>query len=142
MTAPRPLTELELEVMKAVWELGGGTVRQVHDALAAERPLAYTTVQTMMNILVGKGHLKREAGEGRANVYAPAHPRSRVVSGMVDDLVSRLFQGSARPLVLSLVKERKISREELEEILRAADEEAPRTAPTGTNGPKGPRRGR
>lgn len=118
---PGPLTETELEIMHVVWEAGEATVRQVHDVLAARRPVAYTTVMTMLGLLAKKGHLKREEA-GRAFLYRPAHPKGRVVSRMLDDFVARVFRGSARPLVLALVKEKKISRQDLDEIARLLEE--------------------
>ena len=117
---PGPLTETELEIMHVVWELGEATVRQVHDVLAARRTVAYTTVMTMLGLLAKKGHLRREES-GKAFVYRPAHPKGRVVSRMLDDFVARVFRGSARPLVLALLKEKKISRRELDEIARLAE---------------------
>ena len=113
----RKLTNAELEIMQVVWELDGGTVRQVHEILNQQRPLAYTTVMTMMNILEEKGHLTRRK-EGRAYRYQPVRPKSQVISGMVDDFVGRVFEGSAAPLVVSLVKDKKISKKDLDEIAR------------------------
>jgi len=113
----RKLTNAELEIMHVVWELDGGTVRQVYEILNQQRPLAYTTVMTMMNILEEKGHLTR-CKEGRAYRYQPVRPKSQVISGMVDDFVGRVFEGSAAPLVVSLVKEKKISKKDLDEIAR------------------------
>lgn len=104
--------------MKAVWDLGEATVRQVHEAIEERRTIAYTTVLTMVGILVRKGHLVRKAAEGRAYLYAPARPKGRVISEMVDDFVGRVLQGSARALVLGLLKDRKISKAELREIAR------------------------
>jgi predicted transcriptional regulator len=103
--------------MHVVWELDGGTVRQVHELLNQQRPLAYTTVMTMMNILEEKGHLTRTK-EGRAYRYEPVRPKNQVISGMVDDFVGRVFEGSAAPLVVSLVKDKKIPKKDLEEIAR------------------------
>ena len=111
------LTDTELEIMHVVWELDGGTVRQVYEILNQQRPLAYTTVMTMMNILEEKGHLTRRK-EGRAYRYQPVRPKSQVISGMVDDFVGRVFEGSAAPLVVSLVKDKKISKKDLDEIAR------------------------
>ncbi len=120
MKKPGPLTEVELEIMHVVWELGDATVKQVHDVLSARRPVAYTTVMTMLGLLARKGHLKREES-GKAFVYRPAHPKGRVVSKMLDDFVARVFHGSARPLVLALLKDRKISKRDLEEISKLAE---------------------
>jgi BlaI family transcriptional regulator, penicillinase repressor len=122
---PPPPTDAELEILHVVWELGVATVRQVHEAISSRRPVAYTTTMTMLGLLVKKGHLRREE-QGRAFVYRPAHSKSRVVGRMLDDFVARVFRGSARPLVLALVRDRKLSKRDLEEIARIADEEEPR----------------
>jgi len=115
------LTNAELEIMHVVWELDGATVREVHERLNQRRALAYTTVMTMMNILDEKGHLTRHK-QGRAYRYEPVRPKSQVISGMVDDFVGKVFDGSARPLVLGLVKDRKLSEKDLEEIARLIKE--------------------
>lgn len=117
----KKLTDAELEIMHVVWELDGGTVRQVHERLNRRRPLAYTTVMTMMNILEEKGHLTRRK-EGRAYRYQPVRPKNQVIAGMVDDFVGRVFEGSATPLIVSLVKDRKLSKKDLEEIARLIEE--------------------
>ena len=115
------LTDAELEIMHVLWELDDATVREVHERLNQRRALAYTTVMTMMNILEEKGHLTRHK-QGRAYRYEPVRPKSQVISGMVDDFVGKVFEGSARPLVLGLVKDRKLSEKDLEEIARLIKE--------------------
>jgi BlaI family penicillinase repressor len=115
------LTDAELEIMHVLWELDDATVREVHERLNQRRALAYTTVMTMMNILEEKGHLTRHK-QGRAYRYEPVRPKSQVISGMVDDFVGKVFEGSARPLVLGLVKDRKLSDKDLEEIARLIKE--------------------
>ncbi len=117
------LTERELAIMKIVWELGTATVREIYEALRGRQEMvAYTTVMTMMNILEEKSYLKKTR-ESRAYVYEPAQPRSEVISGMVQEFVDRVFNGSARPLVLNLLEERKLSERELREISRMIQEE-------------------
>lgn len=120
-TKTRNLTEQELEIMKVIWERKAATVREVYEALRERKTVAYTTVMTMMNILESKGHLVKRP-EGRAFVYEPSQARTQVVSGMVQDFVDRVFDGAAQPLVLSLIKERKLSRKDLEEISRLIEE--------------------
>ena len=120
-TKTRNLTEQELEIMKVVWERQAATVREVYEALRERKTVAYTTVMTMMNILESKGHLVKRP-EGRAFVYEPSQARTQVVSGMVQDFVDRVFDGAAQPLVLSLIKERKLSKKDLEEISRLIEE--------------------
>ena len=121
-TKTRTLTEQELEIMKVVWERQTATVRDVYEAMRERKGVAYTTVMTMMNILESKGHLVKRP-EGRAYVYEPSQAQTQVISGMVQEFVDRVFDGAARPLVLSLLQERKLSREDLEEISRLIDEE-------------------
>ncbi|MGO8787772.1 MAG: BlaI/MecI/CopY family transcriptional regulator [Terriglobia bacterium] len=120
-TKSRTLTEQELEIMKVVWELQTATVRDVYEALLLRRKIAYTTVMTMMNILEDKGYLKKRA-EDKAHVYRPAQPKAKVIRAMVQEFVERVFNGSAEPLLVQLVKDRQLSREELEKIARAIKE--------------------
>lgn len=103
--------------MKVIWSLGKATVREVYEKLLERRPIAYTTVMTMMNILEQKGQLKKKAAE-RAYVYTPAQPKQEVVGGMVRDFVNRVFDGAAEPLLLHLVEDKKLSESDLAEIAR------------------------
>jgi predicted transcriptional regulator len=111
------LTPQELEIMKIVWELDSATVRDIYEALLRKRKVAYTTVMTMMQILERKKYLKRTKTD-RAWVYRPAQPKSKVIAGMVREFVNRVFNGSAEPLLVHLVEEHKLSREDIEEITR------------------------
>jgi BlaI family transcriptional regulator, penicillinase repressor len=111
------LTEQELEIMKIVWERETATVRDVYEALLERRKVAYTTVMTMMKILEQKKYLKKNQSE-RAYVYRPAQPKGQVIGAMVRDFVNRVFNGSAEPLLVHLVEEHNLSREDLEEIAR------------------------
>jgi predicted transcriptional regulator len=120
-TKSRTLTEQELEIMKVVWELHPATVRDVYEALRRRRQVAYTTVMTMMNILEGKGHLKKRAGE-KAYIYEPARAKAEVIRAMVQDFVNRVFNGSAQPLLVQLVKDRHLSEKDLAEIARQIKE--------------------
>jgi predicted transcriptional regulator len=109
------LTDQELEIMKIIWTRGTATVRDVYEELLTRRKIAYTTVMTMMGILEQKGHLKKSADE-RAYVYTPAQPQHEVVGSMVHDFLKRVFNGSAKPLLVHLVEDQKLSTEELDEI--------------------------
>jgi BlaI family penicillinase repressor len=120
-TKTRTLTEQELEIMKVVWEKKTATVREVYEVLRERKAVAYTTVSTMMSILETKGHLVKKA-EGRAYVYEPSQSRTQVISGMVQDFVDRVFDGAAQGLLLNLVKERRLSKSDLEEISRLIEE--------------------
>ena len=115
------LTPQELEIMKIVWGKGEVTVREVYETLLERRRIAYTTVMTMMRILERKGYLKTSR-EQRAYLYRPARPERQVLGSMVRDFVDRVFNGSARPLLVHLVEERRLSKRELDELRRLVRE--------------------
>jgi predicted transcriptional regulator len=116
------LTGQELEIMKVIWPRGQATIREVYDELRVHRTIAYTSVQTMMNVLESKGHLKRESGE-KAHVYAPVRPQQIVVRSMVREFVNRVFDGSARPLLVHLLKEKGLTDRERRELQKLLDKE-------------------
>jgi BlaI family transcriptional regulator, penicillinase repressor len=104
--------------MKIVWQRDKGvTVRDVYEALLEHRKVAYTTVMTMMNILEQKKYLKKTQSD-RAYLYRPSRPQRQVIGDMVREFVNRVFNGSAEPLLVHLVEEHKLTREDLEEIAR------------------------
>ena len=104
--------------MKIVWQREKGvTVRDVYEALLERRKVAYTTVMTMMNILEQKKYLKKTQAD-RAYLYRPARPQRQVIGDMVREFVNRVFNGSAEPLLVHLVEEHNLTREDLEEIAR------------------------
>jgi len=111
------LTELELEIMKVVWDHDTVTVRDVYETLLKRRKVAYTTVMTMMKILEQKKYLKKNQAD-RAYVYRPAQPRRQVIGAIVRDFVNRVFNGSAEPLLVHLVEEHDLSKADLAEIAR------------------------
>src|SRR5919206_4875885 len=104
------LTPLELEIMNVLWESGPANVQTVQQQL--KRELAYTTVQTMLNILHRKGKVKRTLKD-RAYFYKPAVSHRQVVSHTINDMVERLFGGSAESLVMSLVETKHLTAEKL-----------------------------
>lgn len=109
------LTPLELEIMKVLWTESPANVQSVRDRLAAERDLAYNTVQTMLNVLHRKGRVTRKL-VGRAYEYAPAVTRGQAARHAISDLVHRMFDDSAESLVLSLVETKKLTAEKLTEL--------------------------
>ncbi len=114
------LTPLELELMKVLWDLGSGTVQAVQEKLPGEKP-AYTTVQTMLNILQNKGKVKRVLKD-RAFVYRPAVTRVQAVSATMRDLIDRMFGGSAEALVMGLLETKHITPEKLAELQKRLGE--------------------
>lgn len=115
------LTKLELELMQVIWRLGSGSVSAVQAAL--DRPLAYTTVQTMLNILERKGKLHRQL-EGRAYVYSARVTEAKALGQGVRDLIDRMFGGSSEELVMSLLKNRQIDAKKLAELTERFNQEA------------------
>jgi BlaI family transcriptional regulator, penicillinase repressor len=109
------LTPLETEIMNVLWEISPATVQTVQQRL--RRELAYTTVQTMLNVLVRKKKARRTLKD-RAYYYRPAVKRDQVAGSAVKDLIDRLFGGSAESLVMSLVESRQLTPEKLERLQR------------------------
>lgn len=115
------LTPLELEIMQVLWLTGPCTVAEVQPKLQAD--LAYTTVQTMLNVLLRKKKVKR-VQEGRAYRYRAAVSRERASGSALSDLVTRMFGGSSEALLMAMVDTRQISAKELARVAqRLADAE-------------------
>ena len=117
-----PLTPLELEIMKVLWETGPAPVQTVQERLAPERKLAYNTVQTMLNVLLRKGKVKR-ALRDKAYFYSPAVSRREVVGKAVGDLLEKMFGGSAEGLVMSLLETKRLTPEKLARLNRLVEKE-------------------
>src|SRR5262245_48852250 len=119
---PRP-TDSELAIMRVLWELGPSTVREVLEALNSRRgqPLAYTTVLRFLQIMTEKRLVIREEGE-RSHVYEPSVPAEQTKKHLVRDLMERLFDGSARELVVQALGAHKVSRSEIREIRKLLDD--------------------
>lgn len=108
--------------MKLVWARDSASVRDIYEALLDRRKIAYTTVMTMMKILESKGYLTKRR-QDRAFVYQPAHPKEKVIARMIREFVDRVFNGSAEPLLVHLVKTRHIRERDLKKIRRMIEEE-------------------
>lgn len=117
------LTPLELEIMKVLWDRGPSSVQSVADVLPGDR-LAYTTVQTMLNVLLRKGKVSRTLKD-RAYIYRPALGRGEAARQAIGDLVDRMFGGSAESLVMGLLESKRISADKLRELEALAREAKP-----------------
>jgi predicted transcriptional regulator len=118
--ANAPLTPLELDIMNVLWETGPANVQTVQARLQG-RDLAYTTVQTMLNVLHRKGRVKRRLKE-RAFLYAPLLSRKTAVTQAVGDMIERFFGGSADSLVMNLVETRKLTPRKLAQLQKLVDQ--------------------
>jgi BlaI family penicillinase repressor len=114
------LTPLELEIMNVLWETGPANVQTVQARIEG-RDLAYTTVQTMLNVLHRKGKVKRVLKD-RAYLYRPVLSRQKAVRQAVGEMLDRFFGGSADSLVLNLVQTRQLTPEKLEQIQKLLEQ--------------------
>jgi predicted transcriptional regulator len=118
---PRP-TPAELELLRTLWQLGPASVRQVHEARQRERPeLSYATVLRLMQIMHGKGLLKRDESQ-RSHVYSAAQPQGSLQTRLLDDLIHKAFAGSGKDLVMAALRSDRVSEAEREEIQRFLEE--------------------
>ena len=120
-TPSSTLTPQELAIMKVVWRLETPTVRAVYEALRKTRPIAYTTVMTMMNVLEDKGYLEKKSN-GRAHIYTPTKPRHQVVGAIVRDFVDRVFDGASSSLLLHLAKDARLTERQRKAVQRIIEE--------------------
>lgn len=111
---PRP-TEGELELLSILWEKGPSTVRDVHEAISARRPLGYTSVLKLLQIMTEKGLVEREEA-GKAHIYRAAGTQQETQSQLLSDMSRRLFAGSAAQLAMHALSTQPVSEQELEEI--------------------------
>ncbi len=119
--SPRLLTEVELEIMTVLWHLGEGTVARILESLPPERPLAYTSVSTMVRILEQKGFV-RSRREGRGHTYAPLVPKQDYESVALRHVIGRVFEGAPLNLVRRLVEEEDLSPAEVAELKALLEE--------------------
>lgn len=115
---PRP-TDGELAILRALWQLGPATVRQVHEALG--RDTAYTTVLKLLQIMTDKGLVKRDES-ARTHIYSAAQPAQATQRQLLKDLLDRAFAGSAQELVLQALSAKRAGAEELRQIRQLLDE--------------------
>jgi BlaI family transcriptional regulator, penicillinase repressor len=111
----RQLTRLELLIMSVLWDLGPSTVQEVRKRLGVKPTLAYTTVQTMLNVLLRKGRVTRTL-EGKAYRYCAVFSRAKAITQTLNDLVDRLFGGSVEALAMNLLVHRELDRSKLERL--------------------------
>jgi predicted transcriptional regulator len=114
--SPKP-TASELQILHVLWERGPSTVREVHQALNEKRPIGYTSVLKLMQIMTAKGTLRRNE-EQRAHVYEAVQPAEKTKRELALDVLQRVFDGSASQLMMHALADRKASKEEVDELRR------------------------
>ncbi|MCA9275778.1 MAG: BlaI/MecI/CopY family transcriptional regulator [Phycisphaerales bacterium] len=114
-------TDAELAILGVIWDLGSATVREVHEVLSAESETGQTTVLKLMQIMVEKGLLNKDASV-RPQVFSAAIPREKTQKQMLGHLLDGAFSGSPGNLVLQALSMRESSPEELAQIRKMLDE--------------------
>ena len=108
-------TEVELQILRVLWERGPSSVREVHLALEDDRDTGYSTTLKMMQVMTEKGLLLKDDSR-RPQVYRPAISQEQAQTQFVDDMIQRVFGGAADKLILRAVSSRHLSRQDLEQI--------------------------
>ncbi len=119
-------TTAELEILSALWQRGEATVREIHDDLNAARPMAYTTVLKLLQIMDEKGLVERDKN-AKAHVYRAQQPQDETQKNLVSDLLDKAFRGSALKLVQHVLETKPASAEELAEIRKLIAEAEKKT---------------
>ena len=119
MGPKQKLGERELDIMQVLWQSGSATVAEVHQSLLKRDDIAYTTVQTMLNRLEGKGLVKRDDSD-RAHRYLPVLKEPAVVNRAIHKLAERFFSGSVEALATRLV-EKDLSPQQLDHLQELID---------------------
>lgn len=117
--SPHP-TEAELEALAVLWRDGPSTVRQVHEALQADRKTSLTTTLKTLQVMTAKGSVVRS--DGRPHRYTPAKPAAKTQVGLLKDLVQRAFDGSVQKMLIRAVEAGEMTGKELGEVHKVIDE--------------------
>ena len=120
-STPQKPTVAELQILRVLWERGPSTVREVHEELKEEKALGYTTVLKLMQIMTVKGLVRRNEDQ-RAHVYEAQQPAEKTKRQLAADMLERVFDGSARELLLHALAAQRSSRQEIEELRNLLDE--------------------
>jgi BlaI family penicillinase repressor len=119
-TLPRP-TDAELAILRVLWERGPSTVRDVWEQLEGARPVGYTTVLKLMQIMAAKGLVSRDQRR-QTHIYSARKNEEQTQRQLLRDLLERAFGGSAQKLVLRALDSKKVSRDELAAIRSFLDQ--------------------
>jgi predicted transcriptional regulator len=121
---PRPAsaqpTEVEMQILRILWELGPSPVREIHQRLTAAKGTNYSTTVKMLAVMLQKGLLKRDE-KAQPHVYRPALTRAKTGKRLLDDLIEKVYEGSAMSLVLQALSSGKATKNELDQVRRMLD---------------------
>ena len=113
-------TEVELQILRILWERGPSRVREIHARLNAEKGTNYSTTVKMLSVMLDKGIVRRDE-EASPLVYRAALSREKAGKRMLSDLIERVYDGAAMTLVLQALGSTTATREELGEVRRLLD---------------------
>ena len=120
---PPQVGKVQYQIMQVLWRLGKATARQITDELSRDRPIAHSTVQTLLRQLETKGIVAHEKVE-RSFIFLPLVHQAQVTETPLRDLLQRVYHGSVVNLMSHLLEHEKISAEELARLREMIDEEA------------------
>ena len=113
-------TDAELEILRVLWNRGPSTVRDVYEELKRDKPVGYTTILKLMQIMAEKGLVRRDEDQ-RAHLYEAMVPKESTQRQLVDDLLDRAFGGSALELVMQALSAKRASAAEIDQIRHMLD---------------------
>ncbi len=114
-------TEVELQILRILWESGGSTAREVHNRLTEIKGTTYSTTVKMLSVMLEKGLVRRDENAA-PQVYRAAMSQKGTQKKMLGDLIQKVYNGSAMSLVLQALSSGKASADELAEVRRMVDE--------------------
>ena len=118
------ITDAEFEAMKAIWDLGGvATSREIVDRVQEKKSWSQTTIKTLISRLVSKGVLMSNKTAKSAYKYKAKISEDEYKNQESENLIEKLFNGSINEMLLNFTKSKKLSRQELEELLKLVGEE-------------------
>ncbi len=122
---PRPVssqpTDVELQILRTLWELGPSTVREIHNHMSEAKDVVYATTVKMLLVMLEKGLVKRDDSV-RPQVYRAAITQKRTQQRMLNDLIQKVYDGSTKSLLVQALSSSKTSKEDLDEIRKLLDE--------------------
>jgi BlaI family transcriptional regulator, penicillinase repressor len=122
---PRPAstqpTEVEMQILRILWELGPSPVREIHKRLEAAKGTNYSTTVKMLAVMLQKGLVKRDE-DAQPHIYRPALTRAKTGKRILEDLIEKVYDGSAMSLVLQALSSSKATKEELDQVRRVLDQ--------------------
>jgi predicted transcriptional regulator len=114
-------TEVELQMLRILWELGPSPVREIHARLNADKGTNYSTTVKMLSVMLDKGLVKRDE-KASPHVYRPALTREKAGKRMLSDLIEKVYDGAAMSLILQALASSAATKEELAEVRRVLDQ--------------------